>query len=209
MRRSAWKQWRSCSQASETKWADSLASHALAGWIRSPSASSTLVTGCWASQSIATSGRSRLSSLATATSRRACPSPIGDEIYSARLGRLRPRVQTCRAHGLPLDAVDEPLDQPVDLDRLTPVGQVAGALQHHQLATGQLGQALAFRQRLAPVLRAVDHEQGAANAPAQRFGRVRVRWRGPPLPLGDHGLGIGLEGPRDRVLVLLGGVRLR
>ena len=79
MRRSAWKQWRSCSLDSEAMCADSLASHRLAGWMCSPSASSTVVTGCWASQSISTSGRSRLSSLAMATSRRAWPSPIGDE----------------------------------------------------------------------------------------------------------------------------------
>ena len=36
--------------------ADSLARKALAGWIRSPRASSTAVTGCWASQSISRSG---------------------------------------------------------------------------------------------------------------------------------------------------------
>ena len=79
MLRSAWKQCRSCSLDSEAMCADSLASQRLAGWMCSPSASSTVVTGCWASQSISTSGRSRFSSLAMATSRRACPSPIGEE----------------------------------------------------------------------------------------------------------------------------------
>ena len=52
MLRSAWKQWRSCSLDSEAMCADSLASQRLAGWMCSPSASSTVVTGCWASQSI-------------------------------------------------------------------------------------------------------------------------------------------------------------
>ena len=79
MLRSAWKQWRSCSRDSDAMCADSLASQRLAGWMCSPSASSTVVTGCWASQSISTSGRSRFSSWAMATSRRAWPSPIGDE----------------------------------------------------------------------------------------------------------------------------------
>ena len=79
MLRNAWKQWRSCPLASEAMCADSFASHRLAGWMCSPSASSTVVTGCCASQSISRSGRSRLSSLAMATSRRAWPSPIGDE----------------------------------------------------------------------------------------------------------------------------------
>ncbi len=92
MRRQAWKQWRSCSADSDSMWRDSLASSALKGWIRSPSRSSTLVTGFWASQSISTSGTSLRSSLAIATSRWAWPSPIGEEMYRARRRRLFPRV---------------------------------------------------------------------------------------------------------------------
>ncbi len=56
-------------------------------------ASSTRVTGCWASQSISRPGCSARSSLAIATSRRAWPRPIGEEMYSARLRRERPRRQ--------------------------------------------------------------------------------------------------------------------
>ena len=74
-------------------WADSLASQALAGWMRSPSASRTRVTGSWASQSISRPGTCRRSSRAMATSRRAWPSPIGEDRYRARLGRRRARVQ--------------------------------------------------------------------------------------------------------------------
>ena len=51
------------------------------------------VTGCWASQSISRSGCSLRSSPAIATSRWACPSPIGEEMYSARLRRDLPRTQ--------------------------------------------------------------------------------------------------------------------
>ena len=51
----------------------------LAGWIRSPRASSTAVTGCCASQSISRSGWSLRSSSAIAASRWAWPRPIGEE----------------------------------------------------------------------------------------------------------------------------------
>ena len=56
IRRMAWKACRSCSptrtRCGRTRWPGS----ALAGWTRSPRASSTRVTGCWASQSISRSG---------------------------------------------------------------------------------------------------------------------------------------------------------
>ena len=84
MRRQAWKQWRSCSADSDSKWPDSEARWTLAGWIASASDSSTRVTGSWASQSMWRSGTFRRSSRAMATSRCACPSPIGEETKSAR-----------------------------------------------------------------------------------------------------------------------------
>ena len=96
MCRIAWKAWRSCSPASCSTCADSLASHADAGWTCSPLDSSSFVTGCWASQSICRSGWRARSSAAMATSRRAWPSPIGDERYSARGRRHAARVQVCR-----------------------------------------------------------------------------------------------------------------
>jgi hypothetical protein len=77
--RQLWKQCRSCSADSDSKWRDSFASQALAGWTRSPSPWSTRVTGSWASQSICTPGTSSRSSRAIATSRWAWPSPIGEE----------------------------------------------------------------------------------------------------------------------------------
>jgi hypothetical protein len=72
---------------------DSFASSALAGWMRSPRPSSTAVTGCCASQSTSRSRCRRRNSSAIATSRRAWPSPIGDEMKSARFRRDRPRAQ--------------------------------------------------------------------------------------------------------------------
>jgi hypothetical protein len=97
IRRIAWKQCRSWSPASLSMWPDSDASSRLAGWIRSPPSSSSLVTGSWASQSTSRSGCSPRSSRAMAMSRRACPSPIGEDRYSARRRRRSARVQrSCR-----------------------------------------------------------------------------------------------------------------
>ena len=79
IRRQAWNTSSSCSPDSAAMWRDSFASRPLAGWIRSPHAASTLVTGSWASQSISSSGSSARSSRAIATSRQAWPSPIGEE----------------------------------------------------------------------------------------------------------------------------------
>src|SRR4029077_17711710 len=45
IRRQAWKQCRSCSEASLSMWADSPARNPLAGWMRSPRAASTWVAG--------------------------------------------------------------------------------------------------------------------------------------------------------------------
>ena len=80
IRRIAWKQCRSCSADSLSMWPDSFARYALAGWMRSPRASSTAVTGCCASQSISRSGWSFRSSSAIAASRWAWPRPIGEEM---------------------------------------------------------------------------------------------------------------------------------
>ncbi len=121
IRRIAWKQCRSCSADSLSMWRDSLARKALAGWMRSPRASSTAVTGCWASQSISRSGWSLRSSSAIATSRCAWPSPIGEEMKRARLRRDLPRTQRPgRRRGL-----DEVAQQQVHLDRVAHVRAVA------------------------------------------------------------------------------------
>jgi hypothetical protein len=93
IRRIAWNACRSCSCASSTTCADSLARNRDAGWTRSPAASSIAVTGGCASQSSCTSGWRSRSSAAIATSRRAWPRPIGDDRYSARFGRRAARAQ--------------------------------------------------------------------------------------------------------------------
>ena len=167
IRRIAWKQWRSCSADSLSTWRDSLARWALAGWMRSPRASSTSVTGCCASQSISRSGCSRRSSSAIAASRWACPRPIGDEMYSARLRRgHRPRVQRRGGGG----GADELAQQQVDLDGVAHVRAVAGALEQHEVAAGRLGERDPAARAGDRVVGALDHEHRAADARAQRRG---------------------------------------
>ena len=99
IRRRAWKACRSCSPASRSMCATSLASDALAGWIVSPRCRSTVVTGSCASQSISRPGTCRRSSSAIATSRQACPRPIGDDTNNARFGRTTPRRQVVAGGG--------------------------------------------------------------------------------------------------------------
>ena len=128
IRRSAWKQCRSCSADSDSMCRDSLARWALAGWIVSPSRSSTLVTGSCASQSICRSGCRALSSRAIARSRWAWPSPIGDEMKSARGPPVRPKHGRVPRGALASESVLREISQhQVDLDGLAPVGEMAGA----------------------------------------------------------------------------------
>ena len=75
----AWKACRSCSAASLSMCPDSLARKAEAGWISSERRRSSSVTGCWASQCTSRPGLSLRSSSAMARSRRAWPSPMGEE----------------------------------------------------------------------------------------------------------------------------------
>ena len=86
IRRIASNAWSRCSPASASMWPASEASSALAGWIVSPRAASSDVTGSWASHSTTSPGTRRRSSSAIRTSRHACPSPIGDETTSTRRG---------------------------------------------------------------------------------------------------------------------------
>src|SRR5205085_627411 len=66
-----------------------------------PRARSTVVTGSCASHSISNPRRRRRSASAIAMSRQAWPRPIGDEMYSARLGRMRLRFQLFARGGTP------------------------------------------------------------------------------------------------------------
>ena len=212
IRRQAWKQCRSCSADSLSMWLDSLDRNALAGWIRSPFASSTAVTGCWASQSISRSGCSLRSSSAMATSRCAWPNPIGEEMNSARLGRDLPRTHRCRRRRRWMDRLDELPQEQVHLHRIAGVGEVTGAFEVDEGAVGALGQLDRPRLRRDGVLVAGDHQHRAVHALAQVDERLADLLGGAhqPHPEGrvDQRLGRGLQPPADAVLDLLGGVRL-
>ena len=183
--------------------ADSPASSALAGCTRSPRSSSTAVTGCWASHSISRSGCSLRSSSAIATSRRAWPRPIGEEMYSARLARAGAALPAPRRRG----RAQEVAQQQVDLDGVAPGGHVPGVLERHQRAVRHLRQRLPLRVRAHEIQIAVDHERGAGDARARLAHRLA---RGQPEPargVRQH-LRVGVERPRDAVLDLLGGMGL-
>ncbi len=203
IRRIAWKQCRSCSADSLSMWRDSFARNPLAGWIRSPRASSTAVTGCWASQSISRSGWSLRSSSAIAASRCAWPSPIGDEMKSARLRRDLPRTQRRGGGG----RGDEVAQEQVDLDRVAGVGEMARPLEDDELAARELREPRAGSARPHGVVASVDDEHRALDPGEKLPHALLVLEPGRQLS-GDERLGVGLETPADAVLARLRRVRL-
>ena len=211
IRRIAWKQCRSWSPASRSMWRDSDASSRLAGWMRSPPASSSLVTGCWASQSTSRSGCSPRSSRAMAMSRRAWPSPIGEDRYSARRRRRSARVQRrSRDPADGRDLVGEVAQQQVGPHRVAGVRPVAGALEHDQRAAEFLGQRHPPSRidQLDPRCRGGP---GWGSAPG-RTGSTTVSGSSslvaqPRKPARMVSASVS-SAPADAVLDLLGGVRL-
>ena len=112
------------------------------------------------------------------------------------------------AHRRSRDLFDEPGDQPGDRDRIPALRQVPRAVQLDQLAAGQLGQPAPPGQGLAAIVGAVQNQHRARQPRTERLGRG-ARRGGAALPLGDHRLGVGVQCPAHRVLVLLGGMRFR
>ena len=137
-----------------------------------------------------------------ATSRRAWPSPIGEEMYSARLGRHAARVQRRRRR-----RADEIAQQQVQPDRVTGVRDVAGALERHELAAGGLRQCLALRERPDLVAVAVNH-QGRAPYPRAHRAEILAAWHADPAGRVRQRLRRRLECPADAVFDLLGRMRL-
>ena len=103
--------------------------------------------------------------------------------------------------------LDEVAQQQVDLHRVARVRAVAGALEAHERAADQLCECGARVMRADGVVAPVDHEDGAANL-FDELAHARLV-RKPPRKLArDHRLGVRLQRPLDRVLALLGRVRL-
>src|SRR4051812_44514546 len=163
-------------------WRDSFARYALAGWIRSPSAASTLVTGNRASQSISRSGCSVRSSRANATSRWAWPSPIGDEMYQGALAPgapARPYAPLRAARGARrVRALGETAHQQVDLHRVARLGPVTGTLERDESSPDQLGEGRSRVVRTDGVGGPM-HDQDRAADPGRELAYARrVRERG-------------------------------
>ena len=203
IRRIASNAWRRCSPASASMWPASEASSALAGWIVSPRAASSDVTGSWASHSTTRPGTRRRSSSAIRTSRHACPSPIGDETTSARRGCEAGRAHRAGIRGAARDVAQEE----VHPDGVAHERQVPRALEDDEPAARELGHARAALGRHHLVRGALDHDDGAAHRAAQRLGRLPVR---DALLAAGHGQDLrrGVEPPRDAVLERLRRVRL-
>ena len=207
IRRIAWNACRSCSADSLSMWCDSLASSALAGWMRSPSASSTRghrVLG----EPVDLEPGNELAQL------------FGDRDVAARMAEadrradiegppranLRPRPPP----GLRLRRrrpVDELAQGSVDLRRVARLRAVAGPLERHQGPAGELGQGRPLRMGHDRVPIAVDHERRAADPLGKLADALAADGGQRDVGLGERRR-IGLEGPADAVLDLLGRVRL-
>ena len=185
-------------------WPASEASSALAGWIVSPRAASSDVTGSWASHSTTSPGTRRRSSSAIRTSRHAWPSPIGDETTSARRG-----CEAGRAHRAGIRGPHATSRR----RRFTPTGSRTSArCPEPSRTTSRPPVSSATRAPRSggtiSSARALDHDDGAAHRAAQRLGRLPVR---DALLAAGHGQDLrrGVEPPRDAVLERLRRVRLR
>ena len=120
-----------------------------------------------------------------------------------------PPGAVARSHPLAdrLRALGEIAQQQVDLHGVASLGNVARALEAHEGAAGQLGERGAGVVGANGVVASVDHQGRATDLGGQLAHAGLVGE--PRRELGRHQrLGVGLERPADRVLALLGGVRL-
>ena len=184
--------------------ADSLASCALAGWIRSPCASSTSVTGCWASQSISRSGRSLRSSLRDrdVAAGVAEPDRRGD-VQRPPAPRPAPGVQRARRGGGQMNSRSSRFN----LTGSRPFGRWPEPSSVTSSPPVASASAAPCAMRPDQVAVAVDHERRAPD-PRAHLAEVLVAWHADPADRVDQRLGRRLERPADAVLDLLGRVRL-
>ena len=148
-----------------------------------------------------------------ATSRCAWPSPIGEEMYSARLRRDLPRAHRRGAGaGGWIDSTNCRSSR-FTCTGIAGVGEVAGALEVDEVPLVRSASSIAHAVRRRCVVVAGDHQHRAAHARAQLDERLAITSGASESgvhPLGgqDQRLGRRLQSPADAVLDLLGGVRL-
>ena len=121
-----------------------------------------------------------------------------------RSPRSRPAPRPAPRRGRRADEVAE---QQVQLDRVAGVRDVAGALERHERAAGRVGQRPALPERPDQVGVAVDHERRTPNSCAH-LAEVLVARETDAAGGVRERLGRGVEPPANRVLDLLGRVRL-
>ncbi len=193
IRRTAPKACRSWSAHSSSMCALSFARCRDAGWTRSPWCCSSRVTGSCASQSTCRSGCRRRSSPAMATSRRACPRPMGEDRNRARRRRRidRAAVRT-RATPVPVTRSTK-----ARISRLTRTGSRAGrpcpapstsssvppvsSASRSPIAEVRIRSSVPCRTRTGQVRRRHRGSRGVQVAPSQpsRPRTVSTRTRGP------------------------------
>ena len=147
--------------------ADSLASHADAGWTRSPAVASTVVTGCWASQSICRSG--------CAAAQLGGDGDVAPGVPEAdRRGEverpLRPAQAPASSVGAGRRRAAPARRRTRLINRLTSTGSRADAGRGRRRPRSRASRrstsasACALRVRADPVLVAVDHQYRAPHA---------------------------------------------
>ena len=195
--RSAWNACRSCSAASLSMCADSLARCAEAGWMNSPRRSNNSVTGCWASQCTRRPGSPAQLIGDGEIAPRVPESDRRGEV-STRFGRFSGLVQSGGwARRFRAEAADEVPDRVVDHDGLAGHRDVPGTFQRQQLAAGELGDPLAARERLTAVAGPVDDQDRAAHLADERLGLLAGGRHQRPVVVQQHRLRADLQRPAD------------
>ena len=135
-----------------------------------------------------------------ATSRWACPRPIGEETNRARRWRERARRPAPVASGRARDQFDEVAQEQVHTHGIARGGVVATTLERHQGALQLAGEIRAALVRRDEIVRALDHQGGAGHRVVRRSGLLRRHGRG---QCDREDLGGGLQTPAEGVLDLL------
>ena len=213
IRRIAWKALRSWSDDSAVMCADSEASSALSGWIRSPRVLEhrgdrvlgepvDLEVGMELAQLVG-DGRRRAARARARSGRRCTGRAARAPSARVQVVVVRPVVAVVARPR----AIDEVAEQQVDLDRVAGVGEVARPLEDDERAVRQLREPRTRCARPDVVVAAVDHEDRAVD-PGQQRPHVRLVLQPGRQLGGDERRAVRLEPPADGVLVRLRRVRL-
>ena len=204
----AWKACRSCSAASVSMWADSLARWRLAGWMRLALGlqdPGDRVLGQPVDLELGVQGAELVGDGQVAAG--VAQADRGGDVQ--RPGRPPQGPGPAPRLGPRVEPVDEVPQQAVDQDRVADVGGVPATLDGVKRPAGHRGQGLALGGGGDAVggLDQQDHGRaGVSPAECPEVGGVLEGGGGGHGQ--DEGLGVGLQRPADRILDRLAGVRL-